>query len=374
MSQSEAEFARLLETLGEVGRRFAGDEWGITAPDDRAEALAAILHNLAMGWETQFENDPAAPAFKPMVLPWRKALGDNADALYFDAPVDPGGVYRITGRMDGAVYCSFTVERGIADGSFPTGLGAVLNDTEFDIAPDGSFEIIAGGAPPDDERNHLVLADDSIRITVRAYWEDKAPPASIPGRGPALDIELLSGDVPGRPRAPSDASIALDIARMSTYMRSRTVDLIAPPGQADPVNFVSRVPHEFPQPVQPDGGMANAAKDAAYSMAPYLLNPDEALVITARWPECRCANVNLWNRHMQTFDYLRHSTALNRTQAHLEPDGSLRVIVAHEDPGTPNWLDTEGRPFGLVFWRFMLPEGEIERPSAEVVPLSSLSG
>jgi len=48
------------------------------------------------------------------------------------------------------------------------------------------------------------------------------------------------------------------------------------------------------------------------------------------------------------------------------------MVIAHRDPGVPNWLDTEGRGFGMVFWRFMLPEGEIETPHAEVVPWASL--
>ena len=42
------------------------------------------------------------------------------------------------------------------------------------------------------------------------------------------------------------------------------------------------------------------------------------------------------------------------------------------DPGSPNWLDTEGRPFGIAFGRFMLTEGEIESPQAELVPLADL--
>jgi len=104
-----------------------------------------------------------------------------------------------------------------------------------------------------------------------------------------------------------------------------------------------------------------------------VLAPGEALVMTARWPECRCANVNLWNRQLQTFDYLRHPVGLNRTSAVPEPDGTVRIVVAADDPGVPNWLDTEGRSFGLVFWRFMLPEGPIDTPQAEVVPLDALS-
>jgi len=45
---------------------------------------------------------------------------------------------------------------------------------------------------------------------------------------------------------------------------------------------------------------------------------------------------------------------------------------AAEDPGLPNWLETEGRSFGLVFFRYVLPEGEIEQPRANLVTLDSL--
>jgi hypothetical protein len=118
--------------------------------------------------------------------------------------------------------------------------------------------------------------------------------------------------------------------------------------------------------------MGLAAFDAAYSMAPFLLGPEQALVITGRWPQCRFGNVCLWNRFQQTLDYAHRQVALNRHQTRVEDDGSFRMVLAHRDPGVPNWLDTEGRPFGLVFWRFFLPEGPIETPRAEVVDFASL--
>jgi hypothetical protein len=65
---------------------------------------------------------------------------------------------------------------------------------------------------------------------------------------------------------------------------------------------------------------------------------------------------------------------LNRSNTVLEPDGSFRMVLAHEDPGVPNWLDTEGRPSGQLFWRFFLPEGAVETPQARVVKLSELRG
>jgi hypothetical protein len=47
-------------------------------------------------------------------------------------------------------------------------------------------------------------------------------------------------------------------------------------------------------------------------------------------------------------------------------------VIAHEDPGVPNWIDTEKRSFGMVFWRFFLPEGDIETPQARVVRFADL--
>ena len=75
---------------------------------------------------------------------------------------------------------------------------------------------------------------------------------------------------------------------------------------------------------------------------------------------------------MQTLDFANRPVSLNRKQTRLEPDGSFQMILAHRDPGLPNWLDTEGRAFGLIFWRFMLPEGPIEKPEAKLIPFASL--
>jgi hypothetical protein len=369
MTDSQDAFSELLATLREVGDRFAGSEWGLTDPTDVAEGLRVVLHHLGTGIETQLEEDAAHPVFREIVVPWRKALGDNADARYHDAKVHPAGTYRVRGRTEGAVYVSFTVEAGADDGAFPSGTVGVLNDSGFDVDAEGRFELTVGG--PARERGWLPLADDASRITVRHYWEQAESPHKPPAPSLGLTIDLVDGDVPSTPPAPTDASVASSLRRMARYVRSRTIETMAKPGEAEAPAFVSREPHVFPAPVKP-GTHALAAADAAYSMAPYLLGPDDALLMRLRWPDCRCANVSLWNRQLQTFDYLRGRVSLNRAQAVAESDGTVPVVIAHRDPGVPNWLTTEGRPFGMVFWRFFLPEGPIDTPTAEVVPVDSL--
>ncbi len=93
-----------------------------------------------------------------------------------------------------------------------------------------------------------------------------------------------------------------------------------------------------------------------------------------RFPRCRFASVMLWNRYLQSYDYSSRQISLNRAQTKLEPDGSYRIVLAGRDPGVPNWVDTEARPSGMVYWRFLLPEGEILTPRTRVVQLTALRG
>jgi hypothetical protein len=183
-----------------------------------------------------------------------------------------------------------------------------------------------------------------------------------------MHIECITAT--GAAKTPTDASVAGGIRRVCNVIRSRTLEM-PPLANSEPPPFVSLTPNEFPAPVKP-GSFGFAATDAHYSMAPYFLGPDEALVITGHWPDCRFANVCLWNRFQQTFDYRDRSVSLNRAQTTINDEGNFRMIIAHEDPGLPNWLDTEGNPFGLVFWRMFLAEGDVGTPTAEVVKVSEL--
>jgi hypothetical protein len=357
----------LIDMLGEVDERWVGPEWNLQSVDDVAGGHRALMHMLEGGLLGFFESDPSHPRFRRIVSPSRKFTGDNADAIYYDAPVDASHRYRVRGRMDGAIYVSITIEMDGQDGTMPNRTCGVINDTAFDVDDDGGFEILLGG--PERERGFLPLEPGASRITTRHYYENETPAAADPTRNPALQIERLDPAPP--PAAPSDASVAEGIRRVVRFVRSRTLEQ-PPMAEREQPPFVSLVPNQFPPPVKP-GDFGLAAFDAAYSMAPYLLGPEEALVMTGRWPQCRCANVSLWNRHLQTLDYANRPVSRNRAQTRLEADGSFRMVLAHRDPGVPNWIDTEGRPFALVFWRFMLPEGPIETPSAEVVPFDRIA-
>jgi Protein of unknown function (DUF1214) len=364
--ESRRALRELIALLEEIDERYLGDEWSAPAFGDLYDGYRSIAHTLEGAFALVFETDAQRPFFRAIGTRTRKMLGDNPDALYYTAPVRADMTYRVTGNMAGCVYLSFTVELGSADGGYSTQTAGVLRDADFDIAPDGSFEVFFGG--PARAANWLALPEGASELIVRCYFEEAEPAAADPNRRVPLTIDPIE---PLGPPAPwDDATVAAGFRRVTAFLRNRTLEQ-AKPGEREQPSWVSSTPNVFPRPELP-GDFAFAAFDAAYSMAPYAIAPDEALVITGRWPQCRFANVALWNRYLQTYDFAYRPAGRNRANTRLEADGSFRMVLAHDDPGVPNWIDTEGRGFGLVFWRFFMPEGDVETPQAHVVKFADL--
>ncbi len=365
-TESRKALHELIALLQEVDQRWVSDEWNLASEEDVYGAHRALMHMLEGGLVGHMEADASRPVFRRIVTPTRKFTGDNGDAIYFDSQVSSDYEYIIRGDMVGAVYLSITVEEGTSDGSLGSNTAAVLNQRDIDIADDGSFAIRVGGKAS--ARNWIPLSKKASGITTRHYFEEKNCAAKDPAREPLMIIEATNAT--GVAATYTDQSVAAGIRRSAQFIRSRT--LLQPPmAQAKQPAFVGIIPNQFPAPVLPND-LGLAAADAHYSLAPYFLGPDEALVMTGRWPISCFSNVCLWNRFQQTFDYRNRQNSLNRAQTELEADGSFRIVIAHENPGVKNWLDTEGRALGMVFWRYMLVEGDVVTPQAEVVKIASL--
>jgi len=366
-TQSRNALREFIDLLSEIDERWSGPEWNLHSPEDVVGSHRALMHILEASLVGFFEQDVAHPDLRRITTPSRKLTGDNPDAVYFDAPLSSRHSYVIHGEMKGATYFSLTLEEGTAEGGMATSTAGVINDLDMDIDGNGSFTLYLGGEQR--ERNWLALSPDVSRLTTRHYFENSESAALDPHLEPRMRIECLDGG--DAPPPPDDASVAAGIRRVANVVRSRTLDM-PPLANSEPPPFLALTPNEFPAPVRP-GDFGFAAFDAHYSMAPYFINADEALVIRGRWPECSFGNVCLWNRFQQTLDYRNRRVSLNRAQTTAEEDGSFRIVLAHNDPGVPNWIDTEGNLFGLVFWRFFVVEGEVETPRCEVVKLESLS-
>jgi hypothetical protein len=360
-SEAAAALAELQQTLDQLEAGFADPKFKLRTPQDFAEARRLLLHVLLHGLEAWLEADPERPFFRTFIHQHKKLLGDNPDARYFSAVIDDRHRYRIRGNLAGATYTSFTVE--LAPDPDGPGVGTTLNDSQFKAGANGDYEIILSRnkAPG----NWMPLPEGATSVTTRHYYEREQSINNDRLHVIPIDIENID---PAPPRqSPDDARIAAGVRRLTAFVKGNVLTMDAENSPA----WVSRVPNRFEPPVIDDSNksVGYAAVDNVYAMAPFVLGPDQALVIRGRFPRCRFANLVLWNRFMQTLDYETRTISLNRAQTVQDEQGNFEMIVAHRDPGRSNWLDTEGRPYGLMFWRFQLPEEEIQPLETEVISL-----
>jgi hypothetical protein len=371
-TESRTAFHELIDKLRELDARYLGPEHRIATPMDVSDGHRAVLHILQGALNLVLEADPEWPAFRRTVRPNMKFLGDNPDALYYTAFIQPDRRYRIRGNLAGATFTSFSLERGTADGHTSKGVAQVIVDEDLKAAPDGSFELLLSPEPPADTSAAWLRLEPGVgSVQSRHFFERERPVANDPSKEIPLSIEPL--DPPGPRNPPDDNAVAASIRRVSNFLHDTTLGLPMMQDGKIP-SWVSIVPNKFNPPEIPAGDIGFANRSAAYAMAPYMIGPEQALILEGRFPKCRFANVMLWNRFLQTYDYETHNISLNRKQTQQAPDGSFRMIVAHKDPGVPNWLDTQGKPFGLIYWRFVMPQETVPPVTARVVKHAEIPG
>ena len=121
------------------------------------------------------------------------------------------------------------------------------------------------------------------------------------------------------------------------------------------------------------GGAGFTEPNIHYLRGSWRLGADEALVIEGEPPPSRYWNVLLYSRFLNSLDH--RARRVSRTDATAElVDGRYRFVLAGRDPGgVGDWLDTEGRPFGIFVLRFLQPASEPELPAVRVVPIAELA-
>lgn len=347
--QTAAAFRDLIDLVGRVDQRFAHLDDPVTV----AEGYRWILTILQVGSDVWLWGDTQKPRFVDITSPYKRWGGDNTDAAYQYAPVDPRRTYRVTGTVGTAVYLSLTVYGGPDDGRYSTRIVGTLNSRDgFKVDADGRFELWLSPTPPPDGGAWIQLEPDAVAAITRDYRVDPASERAT------WRIECVDGE--GDPVLTDDV-LARRLRAVATWVEEQaSIIPVQPP-------VVNDVAEPYPVPQQTFGW---AAGDAAYAMGGFDLGPDEALVVRGRSPECAFWNLCLWNPYLHTYDDAYDRVSINGGQAVYEPDGSWEVVVAGRDPGHPNWISTQGHRSGLLWFRWFLPERTPDRPECEVITLA----
>ncbi|MGH2668785.1 MAG: DUF1214 domain-containing protein, partial [bacterium] len=329
------DFCRALERAGEAVLRPETP----TNAFDRAEGLRYLTRLLRAGLESQVEfADARFPGFFQLSHETIKIGNDNPDNVYRNANVSGRYRYRIHGTRGDAPYLSFgTVGGGYeSDGTMlPTGQ---LDGDQLEIGVDGTFEILVSSEP--EKGNWLPMQPTTTQLIVRETLSDRAAP-----RPARLAIERLG---PPEDDALDPALLEQRLQRAVAFV-SGTANLFVD-WMRDYARHLNALPSDDQEKCQRAGGDANIH----YCQSRWQLGEGEALVIEIdHLPKRGGWNFQLSNFWMESLDYRHHRIHVNKHTAVAEPDGSVRVVVAHEDPGLPNWIETAGHRHGTMCWRWI---------------------
>lgn len=338
--------------------KAAGAEMLATYPQpaeiDRAEGLRYLAQQVSAALDQELLAQPGELALLRVGATTLNKWGlDGADAKYIGADLDPTGTYRLSGRKGNARLIAVqTAQMAPRYRAF-----ASITGEEFDAAGDGSFEVmLAGERPAGWDGPWLELDANSTSLLMREYfgdWEREHPGEYFLTRVDAA---------PASPPLSLDESAAL-------LMRSAA-------------RFETRAPQWLPR-VQPirdhlvnrlrigsagDGGL----QTNVYGNGLFRLAPDEVAIIELEAPQAALWSFQLGNVWWESLDYVNRTGSLNGDQAVPGSDGRYRLVIAHEDPGVPNWLDTAAHPEGMILFRYQLTENAPE-PTIELAKLADLT-
>lgn len=351
-----AEFCDNLKACGKLleGQGLPQDAF------NRALGYRAITHFLRAGLEAQVDfSEPEFPDFYRLADETKKMLNDNPDNYYQNCVVDPRFEYKISGRRGTVPYFSLGTKGGLdASGMTETGN---LDSTQIEYAPDGSFEILVSVRKQ--PRNWLPMTEKTKSIVVRQTFglrsQEKVTELAIQCLNPSRKNNTLRIESFG-PALLGAVDLVKNTLQLGNLWQSKY--------KAEHLN---QLPEHDQLVLRQAGGDPNIHYYQSY----WRLAQDEALLVQLRdIPECDFWNLQLANAWMESFDFRFFRCSIQKYTAHYEPDGSVIIVVAHQNPGPkyPNWLDTFGHGEGGMLGRYVHAKSFPKQMPAKLVKLSEL--
>ncbi len=345
-----SDFCHALEAAG----RTILDAPGREDPDVQAEGFRYLLGLTKVGISQAAELEPEQPRFIRIVDSFIGGGAENADNSYAHAHIRGDLAYRLWGTR-GTVE-TFLVE--IKEGFMQLGdvrNFATLEASELEVEPDGSFELFLGG-----ERrgpNWLPLDPDAKQILIRQYfcdWDSEVPAT--------FDIECLGRE--GLPPKKLDAARAAEMLDDAGRNIAGTVAFWQ--------EWVEDLKKRYDRDaIKPAEIYVGGADDIAYGNDYYELAEGEAMILEFEPPQARYWAFQLIDLWFKTPDWPNQKMSINHRQAHIDSDGRCRIVVAHEDPGIDNWLDTAGETEGVLQYRWIWTEDN-PLPGLRRLPVSEV--
>lgn len=307
---------------------------------DQVTGARALSRNIALALQFELENnDPLYPELLHYFDPIRKQGGDNTDAIYVGAPVNGHDTYLIHGDRGTARYFAITV---LEDGATPWGgkvVGSLLGK-DLSVDDDGSFRVTL--SPEPQPGNWIRTSPGSYRVTIRQFFGNWSAERPMRAR-----IDRLGADPLQPPPVPDAQHLSRGLAAAA-----RWVD-VSLNYWADMLDRWQLQPHVFLSYRELDHNAIDATPGGEPLICYWKVKRGEVLLVRVRPPAGYWWGVEFGNYYWETMDYRYRLCSTNCDHAVIEDDGELIVVVSHEDPGLPNWLDPSGYEEGYITFRWI---------------------
>ena len=325
---------------------------------EAAEGMRWLLRVIAMSVEVAADANPRMPHFQRMDTLVRKVGGDNPDAEYEFVAIDGQYDYKITGNVGSVRYLGLTFNAG--QGNTPRRQFAYLSDKTLNLDEAGNFTLILSQEAPDIPGQWVQTPPDASGILVRQYIAQREQEEL-----PSFHIEVLGDPLPFRPVTDQEVADAI-IGTSYAFFSLTTLHHRVLPELMEKTNF-------FIEATSENLGGAISGNDNLYMIGSYQLADDEVLLMRVQPPDTRYWNIALESRWHEIADYLHRPTSLTLDEVQYSEDGSVEFVVAHQDPGHPNWLDTSGHNFGFITLRWLDARGaKVPTPELQVIQWNEL--
>jgi hypothetical protein len=327
-----------LDALRDVAGRLARDARAAEHSPSEADVAVKVFGVVMATYLTHLWAEPDHPAFLPSVGYHQMYGSPNPDTVYRDAAIDGTGTYLLTGHRGSAPEVTIMpFGRPVAGGlqTFPA-----FDLDEVALDDDGTFQIVLSAERPPSARNWWRLDPDMRTLMLRSVserWGDDTDPR----------IAIVRLDVDPRRTRTNPAELERKFRAYAMVVEAMVmsgVNRVAKLRADGVVNVLTTVDYSAT-----GGGLA----DQWYQEGCFDLVEGEALLLeTTLDPSCRAFSLSLTDAAFSTIDWTNAQSSLNRAQAVVDDDGALRVVVAGNDPGVANWLDTTGHRSGVLQFRW----------------------
>ncbi|MFT5443579.1 MAG: hypothetical protein ACI8W3_002629 [Myxococcota bacterium] len=345
------------DTLKTAGKTILADGQP-DSPLDRAEGFRYLTRLTRAALETFVEYaDPLAPVLNRPIHETAKIGADNPDNYYQHATLSGEHDYVIRGTRNTIQYLDFATQSAGVASSGDSEQGGHLDASDLEMDSEGNFTIQLSCT--ETPGNWLRMTADTTSLIVRQTFADRA--TEVPA---ALAIERIGGDGKPTPLTPQALDAGL---KQATGLVVSCAALFSNWAQG-----FSEHTNELPKFSDAVSMGAGGDPNICYYHSYWSLGPEEVLVIDATPPECDAWNFQLDNHWMESLDYRFHKVHVNKHTAVYHDDGSVRIVVAHSDPGVPNWIETAGHAQGTMCFRW-IRANEHPQPQCRVMKRSELA-